>query len=398
MFPPFESLPAKPGMPDPLVMLDGARVTAQEEWTAKRKPQLRALFQHYMYGFFPSAPAQIASRVLFEDPSFLGGTATLKEVEIRCHEKSSPVRLLVGLPNRRPPGGTPVFVGPNFGGNHALTDNPKVALPDAWMRPTQPGVVGNRATDAGRGKSAAFDFGRAIGRGYALATFYHGDLDPDKDDFTDGIHAAFAPPGHVRGAQDWGTIAAWAWGVMRAVDCLAADPAVDASRIAAVGHSRLGKTVLLAAAFDERISLVIPHQAGMGGSAPSRGTVGETVRQINEVFPHWFCDEFKKFNDRPQYLPFDQHCLVGLCAPRPVLFSNAAEDLHANPTGQFDVLKAAEPVYRLFGVKGLEAEKAPEPETLINDRLGYYIRPGKHSMTAQDWDNAFLPFAEKWMG
>ena len=105
-----------------------------------------------------------------------------------------------------------------------------------------------------------------------------------------------------------------------------------------VGHSRLGKTALLAGAFDERIALVIPHQAGCGGSAPSRGKVGESVKQINNGFPHWFNGAFKEFNDQPDRLPFDQNCLVALVAPRPVLFSNAVEDTWANPEGQFEVL------------------------------------------------------------
>jgi len=348
-----------------------------------------------MYGYFPPAPEQISSRVLFEDDSFLDGTASLKEVEIRYHPTAPPFRLLVGTPHERPNQGAPVFVGPNFGGNHTETDHPAVALPDGWVRSTIPGVVNNRATEEGRGKQKRFDFPRALRRGYAVATFYYGDLDPDRNDFTDGIHPHFGTPAE-RGPHDWGAIAAWAYGVMRAVDYLVADPAIDSRKIAAVGHSRLGKTVLLAAAFDDRIGLVIPHQAGMGGSAPSRGTVGESVWQINDAFPHWFCNEFKRFNDRPDKLPFDQHCLVGLCAPRPVLFSNATEDTWANPAGQFDVLKAAEPVYRLFGAGGLDADGMPHPPCLIPGRLGYFLREGKHSMTAEDWD-AFLAFADRWL-
>jgi len=161
-----------------------------------------------------------------------------------------------------------------------------------------------------------------------------------------------------------------------------------------VGHSRLGKTALLAAAFDERIALVVPLQAGCGGTAPSRGKVGESVKQINDRFPHWFNGTFKEFNDQPDRLPFDQHCLVALVAPRPVLFSNATEDTWANPAGQFQVLQAADPVYRFLGAGGLEAKEMPEVGKLIDSRLGYYIRPGKHSMTKDDW-KGFLDFADK---
>ena len=181
------------------------------------------------------------------------------------------------------------------------------------------------------------------------------------------------------------------------MDYLVKDKQIDPKRIAAVGHSRNGKTALLAAAFDERIALAIPHQAGCGGTAPSRGKIGESVKQINNSFPHWFNAQFKEFNERPDKLPIDQNCLVALVAPRPVLFSNAVEDQWANPAGQFDVLKAADPVYRLLKVEGLGSDQKPETGKLLDSRLGYFIRPGKHSMTREDW-MVFLAFADKHLG
>ena len=240
--------------------------------------------------------------------------------------------------------------------------------------------------------------GDLIDRGYAVATFYSGDIDPDRPDFTDGVHPHFFPTGQSQRVVDsWGTIAAWAWGIHRAVDYLVTDPDLDAKRIAVVGHSRLGKTALLAAALDERIALAIPHQAGCGGTAPSRGKVGESVKQINDRFPHWFNDVFKQFNEQPDRLPFDQNSLVALVAPRPVLFTNAVEDTWANPDGQFEVLAAADPVYRFLGSEGLGARTVPEPGKLLDSRLGYFIRPGKHSMTREDW-RVFLDFADKHLG
>ena len=162
------------------------------------------------------------------------------------------------------------------------------------------------------------------------------------------------------------------------------DKDIDSEKIIVVGHSRLGKTALLAAAFDERIALAIPHQAGCGGTAPSRSNdpKAESVKRINTSFPHWFDGDFKEFNDQPDRLPFDQHCLVALVAPRPVLFMPTRSRIQwANPTGQFEVLKAADPVYRLLGAGGLAAKEMPEVGKLIDSTLGYYIRPGKHSMT-----------------
>jgi hypothetical protein len=181
---------------------------------------------------------------------------------------------------------------------------------------------------------------------------------------------------------------------MRAVDYLVTDEDIDRGRIVVVGHSRLGKTALLAAAFDERIALAIPHQAGCGGTAPSRGKVGESVKQINDGFPHWFNGAFKEFNGRPERLPFDQHCLIALVAPRPVLFTNAVKDTWANPDGQFEVLKAAEPVYKLLGAGGLESRDVPGLSKLSGGTLGYFIRPGTHSMTAEDW-RVFLDYADR---
>jgi hypothetical protein len=151
---------------------------------------------------------------------------------------------------------------------------------------------------------------------------------------------------------------------------------------------------LLAAAFDERIALAIPHQAGCGGTSPSRGKIGESVKQINESFPHWFDATFKEFNDRPDRLPFDQHCLIALVAPRPVLLTNGVEDKWANPQGQFQMLQAADPVYRLLGAGGLDAKEMPQIGKLIDSTLGYYIRPGKHSMGNEDW-KIFRAYADK---
>ena len=346
-------------MPDPLVMLDGHRVASKEEWVAKRRPELKALFQHYMYGVMPPAPKEIATTVARVDPNYFGGKATKKEVTIAFGPSATPeIHLLLVVPNRRE-GPAPVFLGINFCGNHALVDDPKVALPSSWMPEELPGVQDNRATDAGRGTQIdVWSIEDVIDRGYAVATFYSGDVDPDHPDFTDGVIPHYYKPGQTKpGPHDWATIAAWAWGLHRAVDYLITDKDIDKAKIAVVGHSRLGKTALVAAAFDERIALVIPHQAGCGGTAPSRGKVGESVKRINTSFPHWFNGEFKKFNDQPDRLPFDQHGLVALVAPRPVLFTNAVEDTWANPDGQFEVLKGADPVYRFLGVEGLEADR-----------------------------------------
>jgi hypothetical protein len=457
------ALTSNPELPDPLVMLSGQRVATREDWFARRRPELKELFQYYMYGYAPAAPTRIESTVEFVEPDYFGGLATLKEVTIRFgtgaatwhghlahasqghpapgssspsssvaldskaaggkedeqeeeeeeeethgqdahathgrdgHATTDSIRLLLAIPNRRT-APAPAFVGLNFCGNHAADACPKIALPQGWIPKWCPACVDNRACEAGRGAQAGdWPLERIVARGYAVATFYAGDIDPDRNDFTDGIHPHHYRPGQLApGPHDWGTIAAWAWGLSRAVDYLLTDAAIDGRRIASFGHSRLGKTALLAGAFDDRIAAVFPHQAGCGGTAPSRGKAGESVRQINDAFPHWFCGQFKAFNDRPDLLPFDQHCLAALVAPRPLLLSNATEDAWANPPGQFQVLQGADPVYRLLGASGLEAGQVPPIGKLLDSRLGFFIREGKHSTTPADWD-VFMAFADKWM-
>ena len=267
--------------------------------------------------------------------------------------------------------------------------------PRSWLGSFCKGCTNNAATEAARGSQAAdWPLAEIVRRGYALATFYSGDVDSDRRDVSDGIYAWLAGGDPARNnPTNRGTIAAWAWGFHRCVDYLVTEPSVDAHRIAALGHSRNGKTALLAAAFDERIAIAFPHQAGCGGSAPSRGKTGESVKAINDRFPHWFNAQFKQFNDAPERLPFDQNCLVALCAPRPVLFSAAEGDQWANPAGQFQVLQAADPVYRFLGAEGLAAKEMPPQRQLVDSRLGYYIREGKHSMTADDW-TVFMNFAD----
>jgi dienelactone hydrolase len=342
-----------------------------------------------MYGYLPDFPVQIQAKVEREDTHALNGKATLREVTIRVGPPEVPaIHLLLVIPNDKKK--APAFVGMNFSGNHALLSDPAIRIPDCWMYDKYPGVKNNRASAEGRGsKIDDWAIDQSIARGYAVATFYNGDVDPDQTQVREGMR----PFLKEKGAKP-ATIAVWAWGIQRAVDYLVTVPEIDVQRIAVVGHSRLGKTALLAAAMDERIALAIPLQAGCGGTAPSRGKVGESVKQINDHFPHWFNDKFKEFNDAPEKLPFDQNCLVALVAPRPVLFANAVEDTWANPEGQFQVLLAADPVYRLLGVEGLAVQKMPETSKLVDSRLGYFIRPGKHSMTREDW-KVFLDFADK---
>ena len=400
--------------PDPLVMQNGQRVTSREQWFEQRRPELKFLFERLMYGAIPSKPARVEFTTNLVAPDFLGGKATLKLVTISFASGDAPkIDLLLVVPNGRTKP-APVFLAMNFCGNHAIHPDPRIPLTRGWLYDSCQGCTNHQATAAARGGQAKdWPLEAIVDRGFALAAFCNTDVDSDRADVSDGVYAWLAKqktgsatiaPTHNRGC-----IAGWAWGFHRGVDYLVTDPDIDAQRIAAVGHSRNGKTALLAASFDERIALAIPHQAGCGGTAPSRVApamaalkangrpTAETIAVINQNFPHWFNAEFKKFNANPAALPFDQHCLTALMAPRPVLFSNAQDDQWANPSGQFEVLQATEPVYRLVGAGGLNAAKMPELGKLVDSRLGFFIRPGKHAMTSEDW-MVFLEFAGRHLG
>jgi hypothetical protein len=392
-FPPVSELPLRPEAPDPLVMLDGKPVTTKKEWFKKRRPELKALFQHYMYGWFPP-PVKVTGKITYTDRNFFGGKATLKLATLSLGQPPAPqVHLLMVIPNHRTRP-APIFLGMNFSGNHTLVADTNVPVPDIWMPTNLPHVPieNHHATAAGRGKQIeTWALEQTIDRGYAVATYYCGDVELDKTNAEGGVRELIHPP---RQQDDWGTIAAWAWGMQRVMDYLARDRDIDGKRMALVGHSRFGKATILAAAFDDRVALAIPLQAGCGGTAPSRGTIGESVKQVNTRFPEWFCGVFKQFNDQPERLPFDQDCLIALCAPRPVLLGAAVEDTWANPAGAFAMLQAAGGAYRLVGAGGLAATNLPGTNQLIDSNLGYFIRPGKHSMTRDDW-KVFLDFADR---
>ncbi|VTS04058.1 alpha/beta hydrolase family protein [Tuwongella immobilis] len=394
-FPTVDQLPSRPELPDPLKPTTGPIVRTVSEWEMQRRPELAKLISHYMYGQLPERMPVLAA-VEMEDTKAYSGKATLRDITLRMgNADAPPVHLLLVIPNDGKKT-HPIFVGMNFAGNHAATDHPKVRINPNWIYPKYPGVTDNRATEASRGSQVdVWAIDQAIARGYAVALVYSGDFDPDRTDLRGGYQPILRQKlGRPHGAADFSTIAVWAWGMSQVVSYVRELSEIDPARVAIVGHSRLGKTALLCGAFDDRVQVVISHQAGCGGSAPSRGKIGEPVERINTVFPHWFNDNFKTFNKSPDRLPFDQNCLAALVAPRSLLFSNAVKDTWANPDGQLEVLKSANSVWQLYGKAGIDSAAKPVMNELIGDRLGYFLRPGEHSMNRQDW-KAFLDFADR---
>jgi hypothetical protein len=392
-------------LPDPLVCLDGRRVPDAATWKAKRRPELLELFSTHVYGRTKvGRPSQMQFEMTSVDRTALGGKAVRKQVTIWFGEKRTgtpKLDVLIYQPLgekgvHRP---WPLFLGLNYFGNNCVNADPGITLSQSWMRENaEQKIVDHRATEGTRGTQASrWNVETVVARGYAMATAYYGQICPD---FPGGEPQALGGflGGKInaeRAADEWAAIGMWAWGLSRILDYIETDPELDARRVALHGHSRLGKAALWAGAQDERFAIVISNDSGCGGAALERRNYGETIWDITNAFPHWFARNYANYNRREDQLPVDTHELIALMAPRPVYVASAVQDRWADPKGEFLALKHAEPVYALFGLKGLGVDTHPTVDTpLTGGVLGYHMRTGGHDITAYDWAQ-YLDFADR---
>ncbi|MFA5655504.1 MAG: acetylxylan esterase [Dysgonamonadaceae bacterium] len=386
-------------LPNPLVTFNGKEVKTINDWENERRPELLEFFIQNVYGEVPDHLAITSFKIIEQGENALGGKAKRKQIELSFTKngKELSYNILLYLPIDVEK--APIFLSYNFYGNHTVADDPNIIISDAWARNNESfGITNNQLTEQSRGiRTNRWAIEKMIDSGFGLATIYYGEIDPDKNDMTDGIHSLFYSKGQEKPkSNEWGSIAAWSWGLSRAMDYFEKDADIDASKVIVFGHSRLGKTSLWAGATDQRFAAVISNNSGCGGAALSKRKFGETIWRINNSFPHWFCDNFKKYNNNEEQLPVDQHELLALIAPRPLYVASAEDDKWADPRGEFLSAYYATPVYELYGKSGISNSEMPVVNNPTQSSIAYHIRTGEHDVTDYDWEQ-YIKWAKEYV-
>lgn len=376
-------------LPDPLMPPNGSRITSAKAWEASRGYWLNQFATH-VYGQTPTQPVRLRFQPGEVVPNALGGKATRKQVAIYFADYPAlpPINVLLYVPNnaRKP---APAFLNLNFCGNHCISTEADLPLSDRWVASAPDN---HRATEKSRGTQARrWPLDTIVARGYAIVTAYYGDIEPDHPTgWKTGIRSVL---GDTTRTDNWGAIGAWAWGMSRILDYLQTDPTIDAKRVIAMGHSRIGKAALWAAAQDKRFVAAISNEAGEGGASLARRSYGETVGRLNYAFPHWFARQYRSYNDNVPALPVDQHILLSLIAPRPLYVASAEDDRWSDPRGEFLSAKATEPVYGLYRKTGIGTAEYPAVNTTVGQLVRYHVRTGPHDVQPFDWWQ-YLNFAD----
>lgn len=374
-------------LPALLTSQQGKIISSVKQWEKIRRPEIQQLVEKEMYGRVPSELKIAEVNLLDQDDEALNGRAIRKQVRLtfRGNQKELSVELLVYLPKGKKT--YPTFLGYNFGGNQTVLNDTAIHIAKAWNGPAKPRGV----------ETANWEVERLINAGCGVATMYYWDIAPDKEDFSFGIYPLLYQQAQTQpAAEEWGSLAAWAWGLSRALDYLKTDKQVDGSKVIVIGHSRLGKAALWAGANDQRFAAVISNNSGCGGASIYRGKEGETLLKMNNRFPRWTAKNFKKYTDHEELLPFDQHMVLAMVAPRPLYVASASEDAWADPKNEYKSAFLATEVYKLYGLKGIDSPVFPALNTPVGSTVSYHIRNGKHDILAYDWDQ-YISFAKRFV-
>lgn len=358
-------------LPELLRFEDGRIVKNKRQWENGRRAEVLRIFEDHMYGQVPKDFDKIDFEIVNEDENAMGGMACLKEVRINVSRNGNtvPINFIMFVPkNAKKPG---LFLLINHRGIEN-TDPSRKTKSDYW--PAE----------------------MVVERGYAIGAFHVSDVaDDNKNTWKDDILTKLYPEqiGKDNGMKALG---AWGWGASRIMDYLQKDKSIDPKKVAVIGHSRSGKAALWCGAQDPRFSIAISNESGCGGAALERRDYGETLKIMNKAFPHWLADKNLEYVDNVDAMPFDQHMLMALIAPRAVCVGSAQEDRWADPKGEFLSLKYAEPVFELYNISPLPAKDHPPVDTPVQStHMSYHMRSGKHNLTPYDWQQ-YMNFAERY--
>jgi hypothetical protein len=374
-------------LPEILTLASGKKIASVKQWEKVRRPEIQSQVEFEMYGKVPANLKIDEVVVLDQDDQALNGKAIRKQVRLtfRGNQKELSVEMLMYLPKGLK--SYPTFLGYNFGGNQTIYSDTAIHIAKEWNGAARPRGV----------ETVNWEVEKLINAGCGVATMYYWDIAPDREDFSIGIYPLMYKEGQTQPASDeWGSLAAWAWGLSRALDYLKTDKQVDGNKVIVLGHSRLGKASLWAGALDQRFAAVISNNSGCGGASIYRGKEGETLLKMNNRFPRWTAKNFKKYTDHEDQLPFDQHMVLAMVAPRPLYVASASEDAWADPKNEYKSAFLATSVYQLYGLKGIESAVFPTLNTPVGATVSYHIRNGKHDILAYDWDQ-YISFAKKYV-
>jgi hypothetical protein len=381
-------------LPDPLRLNNGKPVRDAKTWYSKRRPEIVSTFETQQYGRAPGRPADESFEMVDPGTPALNGKGIRKQVTIYfAKDKTGPsIDLLIYLPAAatKP---VPMFFSINFEAVQYAVDDPGIKSEKTWDPKTN-----TRVTPAAARGFGHLDAEDLLSAGFGVATFYYGDVDPDyAGGFSNGIRARYLKPGQAeRAPDDWGSIAAWAWGMSRVEDYFETDKSIDAKRVVIHGISRLGKTVMWAGAHDQRFAAVIASCSGEGGAALSHRNYGETIAHLTAPtrFPYQFAANYAKYGGFPDKAPMDANLLIALIAPRPLLLQTGSTDYWSDPKGEFLAAVAAGKVYKLLGKEDLGTDVWPAATQPIFHDLSYYMHQGGHGMVPSDW-GIYLEFLRK---